>query len=209
MHITTNMEEWLSHNIYVKGPLFSHPWVCRGWLLEPSFLRPSRGNRNAVVFIVSFIFNSGLFSERRLSLHVDNINHGCGKSFLIARGNSKRFNLPQPPRAPLQTCLLKLTARFPHLSTPIGTATHYQLSEKHLTSASTRTTLKMNLGRVRDPFELVKKERGVQRKVNKEREGEATSYGGSVWDKIVWFWLNPQKFLIPLFHICIYYNMNK
>ena len=32
---------WLfSHNIYVEGHLFSCPWVCRGWLLEPSFSDP-------------------------------------------------------------------------------------------------------------------------------------------------------------------------
>ena len=28
----------VSHNINVCGPLFSHPWVCRRWLLEPLLL---------------------------------------------------------------------------------------------------------------------------------------------------------------------------
>ena len=45
------------HNIYVEGLLFSRPWVCRRWLLEPLFF-DLRGTRNTViVFVVVFSLN--------------------------------------------------------------------------------------------------------------------------------------------------------
>ena len=44
-----------SHNINVEALLFSRPWMCRRWLLEPPF-STTRGTRNTIVVVVVVIF---------------------------------------------------------------------------------------------------------------------------------------------------------
>ena len=43
------------HNINVEVFLFSRPWVCRRWLMEPSLVRPLCGARNTVVVIIIIV----------------------------------------------------------------------------------------------------------------------------------------------------------
>ena len=46
----TSTSNIFSHNIYVEGLIFSRPWVCRGWLLEPSFSDPPAGPGTWLLF---------------------------------------------------------------------------------------------------------------------------------------------------------------
>ena len=51
-----------SHNICVEGLLFSRPWLCRRWLLEPLFLDPHAApGTPLLLFFVVVVFSSFLF----------------------------------------------------------------------------------------------------------------------------------------------------
>ena len=58
------------HNLNVEGILFSRLWVCRGWLLEPSFQHPG-GTRNAVVADVIYLVPLSSYSAAAYFMKVD------------------------------------------------------------------------------------------------------------------------------------------